>query len=363
MDKNRFNQRIIISPEILSKISRLDEFKGLWQGSTRMSPQTLGRLKRSVIITSTGASTRIEGALMSDQEVARLLSGLKTTLPKGRDAEEVAGYADLLGRIFDNWKSFKLSESLVLSFHKILLNFSKKDQEHLGKYKTKDNIVVARGDEGKQKIIFRPTQPYLVKKEMDDVLYWTNEELEKGELHSFLLIYNFIFEFLAIHPFIDGNGRLSRALSNLLILRAGYSYVPYVSLEEIIEEKKKDYYLALRATQKNHKTKKEDISPWLNFMLDVMIVQMEKAKALMQQDDPVKLLSGKHLEIYKLFNYSNELNSSLIFKLLKEKTPLISIKQALSHLLKLELIEKMGQGRGTRYKKIYEKTNNYNPRR
>jgi len=352
MSNNRFNKRITITSEILNKISKLDEFKGLWQGSIRMSPQILGRLKQSVIITSSGASTRIEGAQMTDIEVARLLRGLKTTPPIGRDAEEAAGYADLLGRIFDNWQGFKLSENYILQFHKILLNFSKKDQRHQGKYKISDNIVVARNDEGEKKIIFRPTPPYLVKKEMDDILYWTNEELKKNELHPLLIIFNFIFEFLAIHPFIDGNGRLSRALTNLLLLQSGYSYIPYVSLEEIIENKKNVYYLSLRSTQKNHKTKKEDVSPWINFMLDIMVIQMEKAKKLMQSEDPMKLLSEKQLAIYNLFTAINELSVSEISKLLKNKTPLSSIKQALSRLVKLKLLERIGEGRGARYKKI-----------
>lgn len=351
MYKNRFNKRIIITHEIINKTAKIDEFKGAWQAGLRMSPQILGRLKKTVIITSTGASTRIEGARMSDDEVGRLLRGLKKNPPKGRDAEGVAGYADLLGRVFDTWKALNLSEGFVLMFHKILLKFSKKDQAHLGKYKTSDNIVVARNEKGEEKIIFRPTPPYLVKKEMDDVVFWVNEELSKNELHPLMIIFNFIFEFLAIHPFIDGNGRLSRALTNLLLLQSGYAYIPYISLEEIIEEKRDEYYLALRTTQKKHKTTKEDITPWVNFMLDVMIIQTERAKKLMEEDDPIKLLSEKQMEIYNLFTADKEFNVSKISTLLKKKTPLPSIKQALARLVKLSLLEKIGEGRGTRYKK------------
>lgn len=348
---NRFNKRVILSSEILNKISKLNEFKGLWQGSIRLSPQILGRLKQSVIITSSGASTRIEGSLMSDEEVARLLRGLKTSQPNGRDAEEVAGYADLLGRIFDNFKSFKLSESYILQFHKILLNFSKKDHLHKGHYKSSDNIVVFKNKQGEEKIIFRPTPPYLVKKEMDDVLYWANEELKNNGLHPLLVICNFIFEFLAIHPFIDGNGRLSRALTNLLLLQNNYSYTPYISLEEIIEDKKIEYYQALRATQKNHKTKKEDIGPWINFMLDVLIIQMERARTLMNSEDPMKLLSEKQKRIYDLFEDINELSVLEINKMLNNNIPLQTLKQSLARLVHLGLLERLGAGRGSRYKK------------
>lgn len=349
--KNRFAKRIHLSQEILQKIAQIDEFRGLWKGSLRLGPQTLGRLKRSVLITSTGASTRIEGSKMSDEEVARLISGLKSIPPKGRDAQEVAGYADLLGRIFDNWKTLKITEGQILHFHKILLNFSKKDKKHKGKYKTLDNKVVMRKEDGKEVVIFEPTKPYLTKKEMDDVLYWLTEEMKKKETHSLILIANFIFEFLAIHPFRDGNGRLSRALTALLLLRTGYTYVPYVSLDEIIEERKIDYYLALRKTQSKHKKSKEDITPWLNFLLDALLEQVSRAKKIMEEDQPEKLLSEKQLSVYQLFE-SDELSASEISKRLKGSIPMPTIKQALSRLVGLKLIERIGMGRGTRYKKI-----------
>lgn len=347
-----FKLKIKLNQDILSKIARIDEFKGLWQGSLRLSPQILSRLKASVIITSTGASTRIEGSQLDDEEVARLLRGLKSSPPVGRDEEEVAGYADLIGRIFDNYKTFKLTEGQIFQFHDILLHFSKKDQNHKGKYKEKDNVVIAKNEKGEQIVLFQPTPPYLVKKEVDDVIFWTNQELDKKELHPILIILNFIFEFLAIHPFDDGNGRLSRALTSLLLLQSNYSYIPYVSMDEIIEKRRVDYYLALRATQKNHKTDHEDIMSWVNFMLDVLLEQADNAKKIMDADKPEKLLSDKQLQVYKLFNQNEILSALEIEKLLNGTIPRITINQALSRLIALKLIEKMGQGRSTRYQLI-----------
>jgi len=341
----------MLNQEILGKITQIDEFKGLWKGSLRLSPQTLGRLKRSVLITSTGASTRIEGSKMSDEEVARLIQGLKSTPPRGRDAEEVAGYADLLGRIFDNWKTLKITEGQILHFHKILLNFSEKDKRHRGNYKTEDNKVVMRKEDGTEVVIFEPTKPYLTKKEMDDVLFWITEQMESKKTHPLIIIANFIFEFLAIHPFRDGNGRLSRALTTLLLLKTGYTYVPYVSLDEIIEERKIDYYLALRKTQSKHKTKNEDITSWLNFFLDTLLEQIKRAKSIMEEDQPEKLLSEKQLTIYQLFQ-TETLSVSEIEKLLNKSIPMATIKQALSRLVALKLIERIGVKRGARYKKI-----------
>lgn len=348
----RFNKRIKITPEILQKISKIDEFKGLWQGGINLAPQILARLKRSVIITSTGSSTRIEGSNMNDEEVERLLTGLKLKKPKGRDAEEVAGYADLLGRIFDNYKTLKLTEGQILQFHEILLHFSEKDKIHKGKYKNKDNVVVAKNKDGREIILFRPTPPYLVKKEMDDVLFWTNELLKEKKLHPLLVISNFIFEFLAIHPFDDGNGRLSRALTNLLLLKNGYSYIPYTSLEEIVEEKQSEYYMSLRQTQKLHKTENEDISAWANFLLEALIEQTNRAKNLLNKNQPENIMSLKQLDVWNLFKNTETLGVKEISEKLENETPLVTIKQVLSRLVSLKLIERIGLGRSTRYRKI-----------
>lgn len=348
---SRFDKRIQVTPEMLQKIARIDELKGLWKGSAKLNPHILNQLKMSVIITSTGASTRIEGARMSDGEVAHLIRGLKTKPPKGRDAEEVAGYADLLGRIFDNYKALKLTEGQIWQFHEILLHFSSKDQLEKGKYKSSDNVVIARDREGKEIVLFRPTPPYLVKKEVDDALVWTNNALRKKTVHPILVIANFIFEFLAIHPFHDGNGRLSRVLTNLLLLQEGYSYVPYVSLEEVIEDRKEAYYLSLRGTQRFHKTEHEDITTWILFLLDVLLKQAEAARSLLESDKPEQMLSEKQIAILRLFDAEKTLSPKDISLLLKEPIPLPTIKQVLQRLVKLGLIKRMGLGRATRYRK------------
>ena len=347
----RFDKRIHITSEILQKIARVDELKGLWRGGLKLNPHVLKQLKASVIITSTGASTRIEGARMSDEEVARLIRGLKTKRPKGRDAEEVAGYADLLGRIFDNYKVLKLTEGQILQFHEMLLHYSSKDQIEKGKYKNKDNVVVARGDKGEEITLFRPTPPYLVKKEMDDVLFWTVAAFKKKEFHPILVIVNFIFEFLAIHPFHDGNGRLSRAITNLLMLQAGYSYVPYVSLEEIIEDRKDAYYLSLRGAQRFHKTEQEDITTWILFLLEALLKQAEAARDLIESEEPERMLSERQIQILHLFEEGKTLSPKDIVLVLKEKIPLPTIKQVLGRLVKLGLIQRIGLGRATRYRK------------
>jgi Fic family protein len=352
METNRFNKRIPLSQDILAKIAKIDQFKGLWQGSLRLSPQILGRLKAWVIITSTGASTRIEGAKMTDEEIARFLRGLGAKAPKGRDEEEVAGYADLIGRIFDTWKTMKLSEGWVHQFHSILLQFSTKDQTHKGKYKSGENTVIMENDKKEQVVLFDPTPAFLVKAEMDEAIEWTNEELGKGDIHPLLVIANFIFEFLAIHPFHDGNGRVSRALTNMLLLQAGYSYVPYVSLDEYIEQNKAEYYLALRSTQKNHKTDHEDLTPWIEYFLNALVDQTLRARQIMDEDRPEKLLSEKQKQVFALFEEGKELSVANVISLLNGEIQRETAKQALSRLVALKLLERIGQGRGTRYVRL-----------
>ena len=350
MIKDRLNKRIKLSNEAILKIAKIDELKGQWSGSLALNPKILHQLKKSVVITSSASSTRIEGAKMTDQEVERFLRGIKQKIPKNRDEEEVAGYADLLGRIFDNYNSLKINESRILEFHKIMLAFSKKDKEHCGKYKTRDNTVAIVENGKIKRILFKPTPPYLVKKEMDDLFEWLKERQEKKDLHSLVMIANFIFEFLAIHPFIDGNGRLSRALTNLMMLQNGYGFVPYVSLEEIFEERQSEYYLALRKTQKNHKTKNEDITPWLNFFLDAVLSQTQKALNLLEGKENTKLLSEAQEKIYDLFTGGIELKVSEIQR--KVKIPMPTVKQSISKLVEYKLVEKIGQGPATRYRKI-----------
>jgi Fic family protein len=209
-----------------------------------------------------------------------------------------------------------------------------------------------KNEKGEEVVLFNATKPYLVKPEMEAIIDWANQVMEKKELHPVLIIANFIFEFLAIHPFFDGNGRLSRALTNLLLLRNDYAYVPYASLDEIIEDRKDKYYLALRATQNNHKTEHEDITPWLNFLLDALLTQGDIARGLMNAEQPEKLLSERQEQVFAVLKDRETLGVAEIDKRLHGSVPQVTIKQSLARLVALRLVERVGRGRGVRYKKI-----------
>ena len=348
----KFSKRLDNIPAgIISKIAKIDELKGGWITGAQLSPQALGRLKRSVLITSTGASTRIEGVQLTDEDIEKVMRGINIQKFADRDKQEVKGYYELLENIFNSWGSLKFNESSIKHFHKELLKYSDKDQGHLGDYKFGENKVVAYDHEGKEVgIIFNPTSPYLTPKEMVELIESTIFLLSERKYHPLLVVANFLVEFLAIHPFQDGNGRISRVLTNLLLLQSGYLYMSYVSHEKLVENNKTEYYLALRRSQKTFHSKNEDITPWLEFFFTVLLQQSQSAIALLSKENIERLLSEKQLAVWKFFQQVEVTGTGEI--VIGTNIPRPTVKQALDVLLKLKKIERMGQGRSVRYKKI-----------
>ena len=355
MEKDKLTTRLNFRKlEDAQKIQRLlaeiDEFKGRWIAGMKLSPQILNKLKRSVIITSTGSSTRIEGVELSDEEIEKLFKGLKIKKFNTRDEQEVAGYKELLENVFNSYLNIKFNESLIKSFHKELLKYSEKDKYHLGKYKFDNNQVEALDLKGKViGIVFDPSPPHLTSKEMNELIEWTQTALQKNLIHPLLVIGNFILEFLAIHPFQDGNGRTSRILTNFLMLKLGYEYMPYVSHEKFIEDNKTDYYLALRKSQGNWKKRSKDIAPWMIFFLNIVLEQAQMAITISDNEKIEFLLSEKQLLVWEYFQEHEYLSPKDIRDNLniKESTML----QILNKLLNMKKIERLGMGRGVRYKK------------
>lgn len=349
---SKFNQRLENIPSnIWSSITQIDELKGQWSAGVRLGPQILNRLKRSVLITSTGASTRIEGARLSNEDVEKLMRGIDIQKFADRDKQEVKGYFELLENVFNSWKNLKLTESTIKHFHKELLKYVEKDQRHLGDYKKTENRVEMIDASGKPAgIIFETTPAYLTPKEMQELVDWTNLALTEKRHHPLLIIGNFIVEFLKIHPFLDGNGRLSRVLTNLLLLKEGYLFMPYVSHEKLIEDNKPEYYLALRKSQLTFKTKDQDITGWLDFFLTIFLKQSKMAVELLTKESLENILSPYQLAVWQYLQTVDEATPGEIATKTKVARP--TVNQALVKLLKLKRIEKLGQGRATRYKKI-----------
>ena len=340
-----------IPPIIVSKIAKIDELKGQWITGARLSPQVLGRLKRSVLITSTGASTRIEGSRLSDEDIEKLMRGINIQKFTNRDKQEVRGYYELLENVFNSWKNLKFNESLVKHFHQQLLQYADKDQGHRGQYKKGENKVHMIDEAGQSiGILFDTSPAYLTPGQMCDLTEWTQKALRENEYHPLLVIGNFLVEFLKIHPFTDGNGRLSRVLTNLLLLKNGYEYMPYVSHEKLVEDNKPDYYIALRRSQKTIGSKEESIAAWLDFFLDIFLKQSQMAVELLSKENIEKILSEKQLIVWQYIEKTKETSTGDIIDNTKIARP--TVKQALEVLLKLKRIERIGLGRSSRYRKI-----------
>ena len=263
-----------ITQEILRFIAEIDEFKGAWRALGTLAPERLHALRHVATIESIGSSTRIEGNKLSDRDVEKLLSNLQIKHFETRDEQEVVGYAEVMALVFQSWKDINLTENHIKQFHRDLLKYSEKDARHRGEYKTSSNSVAAFDEAGKQVgIVFETATPFEIPALMSEIIDWVNEALETKSLHPLLAIAVFIVVFLEIHPFQDGNGRLSRVLTTLLLLRAGYAYVPYSSLESVIEKNKEGYYLALHQTQGTIRTKKPDWQPWTVYFLWILLQQ------------------------------------------------------------------------------------------
>ncbi len=349
-DITRFDTRLEALPaNILTLIASIDELKGRWTAGANLHPQILGRLKHSVLITSTGASTRIEGAKLSDSDVEDLMRGISMQKFKDRDIQEVKGYFELLKNVFDSWQSIKLNEGTIKHFHQEILKYVEKDTFHQGQYKVIENKVQMVDAKGNiVGTIFDTTPVYLTPIEMQELVEWTIDALKTKKYHSLLVIGNFVVEFLKIHPFRDGNGRLSRILTNLLMLQAGYLYVPYVSHEKLVEEKKQEYYVALRKTQITFKSEKSDLIPWLTFFFNIILDQSKQAVELLNADNVEKTLSEKQLAVLEYLEKAKEAAPNEITEKTKVARP--TVNQVLEKLINLKKIERIGMGRSTRYR-------------
>jgi Fic family protein len=274
-----------ITPELLALITEIDEFKGAWRLLGTIAPERLKALRRVATIESIGSSTRIEGSKLTDREVERLLANLDIKKFDTRDEQEVAGYADVMETVFQSWADIPITENHVKQLHRDLLRFSAKDERHRGEYKTLSNSVAAFDENGQQiGIVFATATPFDTPRLMGELVTWLATARELGRLHPLLVIAVFVVVFLEIHPFQDGNGRLSRVLTTLLLLQSGYAYVPYSSLESVIEHSKENYYLALRQTQGTIRSDVPNWQPWLMFFLRALQQQKRRLATKVERE-------------------------------------------------------------------------------
>ena len=277
--------------ELVRLIGELDHFRGTWRKMQEIRAERLVQLRQVTTIESTGSSTRIEGVELTDAEVARVLEGIRSESFRSRDEEEVRGYAELLTLIYDSHAEISLTENHVRQLHRVLLAHSEKDERHRGDYKKLPNDVVRKRGDVVEEVVFRTATPFETPRLMAELIEVTNATLGDRHLHPLVTIGRFIVDFLAIHPFQDGNGRLARALTTLMLLRTGYDYVPYASLERVIEDNKAQYYVALRDSQLAMRANAADFGTWLFFFLRALKAQQESLASKLQLEKAMLELS------------------------------------------------------------------------
>ena len=345
MDYNKLLQSLPTS--LISTVAKIDELKGRWIGGRNLSPQAIKSLRRSTLITSAGASTRIEGSKMTDKDVENYLSGLKIRKFAERDRQEVSGYHETLELIFDQHREMAWTENNVKYLHTRLLHYSAKDENHRGNYKTMDNHVEAVDEVGKLvSVIFVTTPVYLVGKEMSELIDWSQSAKHH---HPLLVLSVFTVSFLRIHPFLDGNGRLSRLLVNQWLLRYGYDYAPFVSHEKLIEDSKTGYYRALKDSQTTFGRSDESVTAWTEYFLGVLLLQAQKAVGLLDVARIEDELSPKQLVVWRYLSRVEQATPGQISK--EVQVARMTVSQALTKLLDLDLIVRLGQGRTTFYRR------------
>ncbi len=340
---------IHISSEILRLIARIDEFKGAWRALGTLAPDRLSALRRVATIESIGSSTRIEGSKLTDREVEKLLSNLAIQAFETRDEQEVAGYAELMDLVFNSWRAIPFNENYLKQLHQILLRHSQKDVRHRGQYKTNSNRVAAFDENGEQiGIVFEAVSPFDTPRLMAELVAWVNDERDKSQLHPLLVIAIFVVVFLEIHPFQDGNGRLSRVLTTLLLFQAGYAYVPYSSLESVIEINKEAYYLALRQTQGSIRTDAPNWQPWLVFFLRSVAEQVRRLEKKVEREKIVlAALPELSLQIVEFAQEHGRITIGAAIKLTGVSRN--TLKQHFRNLVEHGHLNQQGGGRGVWY--------------
>lgn len=343
MDNEVYNFKLKIDWKLINLISEIDRFDANWTAIERREGQSLKELKSIATVRSVGASNRIEGNRMSDEEVDVLLQKIDVTKLTDRDSQDVVGYFEVLDLISESYENISVTESHIKSLHNCLMKYSAKDEWHKGNYKLHSNAVEASFPDGTRQIIFQTTEAgFATEDAIRALLNWYNSETE---VHTLIKVASFVYDFLSVHPFQDGNGRLSRLISTLLLLKNGYKWIQYVSFEHEIENRKNEYYQVLRSCQVQRPN--EDVTVWIQFFLNCLSNIQSQLLTKLQKNGMETQISPKEKSIYSIIQNRPNIQSGEIAEKLAIPAP--TVKRILSELLNKGLIEKQGSGRNVSY--------------
>ena len=330
--------------EIVNYLTLIHEYKGKQSIYIQQRPQELERLVEIAKVQSTEASNSIEGIRTTETRLRQLMS--ERTTPRNRDEKEIAGYRDALNIVHENFDYIPLTPNYILQLHKILLSHT--DSAFGGSFKNVQNYISATDESGNRFTLFTPLAPYETPDAVREICDEYNRAVGEGKVDPLLIIPVFIHDFLCVHPFLDGNGRMSRLLTTLLLYRAGYEVGKYISLEAKIAKNKDAYYAALEDSQVGWHEQQDDPTAFVKYLLSTIIA------AYRDFDDRIQIVSPTSLDTVK--NAIDNKLGKFTKKDILELCPGLSASTVERHLKKLVAdgtIEKLGGGRTTMYAKVF----------
>lgn len=328
--------------EILGLVAQIHEFKGRQESYLKQKPVELHRLIEIAKIQSTEASNEIEGIRTTNTRLKQLI--VDKTTPRNRDEEEIMGYRDVLNTIHENFEYIPIRSNYILQLHRDLYQYSHKS---IGEtFKNNQNNISATDADGHEFILFTPLPPYETLSAIDAICESFNRIIDTQEIDALILIPIFIHDFLYIHPFNDGNGRMSRLLTTLLLYRSGYFIGRYISLENKIAKNKSLYYDVLESCQKGWYENKEDVTPFIKYLLKIIL------SAYRDFEERVDIVNEKlpAIEMVRraVYNKIGKFTKSEIMEL----CPILSkasVENSIKQLVEGGLLVKHGSGRNTFY--------------
>ncbi|GEL78650.1 Fic family protein [Tenuibacillus multivorans] len=331
--------------ETVNLISKINEYKGKQDLYIQQAPQILKSLKDVAVIQSTKASNAIEGIFITDKRLKGLMK-LKT-IPSDRSEGEIAGYRDVLNLVHASHQAIPVNTNVILQLHKELHNYIPAEG---GKWKHADNVITEKLPNGQKVIRFQPVSAYETPDAMDSLCNELNERVSKEDVEPLILISVFILDFLSVHPFNDGNGRMARILTLLLLYKHQFEVGRYISLEKVIEDTKEGYYETLRQSSQGWHEGKNDIFPWVNYILSTIVAaykELESRVGFVQ--------TGKGNKAARIKKYIENKIGFFTKEDIRKACPDVSestINRVLNELKDKGVVEPTGLGRGAKWKKI-----------
>lgn len=339
-------KKLTLSHDLVNTMTKIHEYKGKQELYIETKPEILSKLTDLAFIQSTEASNMIEGIATTNGRLKQIVE--EKVQPRNRDEEEIAGYRDVLKLIHDSYEYITVTTNDILTLHKNLYNYSAKSYK--GKFKSIDNVITEKDLDGNQRVRFVPAPAYLTPDLMDSLCYEYNQAIQKAEVDPLLLIPSFILDFLSIHPFNDGNGRMSRLLTLLLLYKSGYLVGKYISIELLIEKTKQTYYETLQASSVGWLENNQDYTPFVHYLLGIILRAYEDFSERFDVVINREMTASERLleELQKSFEPLSRADLELLLPDISRRT----IERALAELQAANKIKKVGQGRSTKYRRL-----------